>query len=112
MGGVFLLKSGRVKLHVMPDFSTSPLCSDDDVNQWLQYFEAAAPLICLTTFHSVDLGQDLRMEHTHCFSGHGDGGHYHYDTTPDQVNYEGYFNVARTLFRIDAPTLTHAIGRD
>ena len=112
MGGVFLIKSGRAKVHVMPDFSKSPLCSDDEVNKWLQYFEASAPLICLTTFHSIDKGQDLRIEHTHCFSKHGDGGHYHYDTTPDEVEYEGYFNIANILIRIDAPDVTHAIGRD
>ena len=28
------------------------------------------------------------------FSRHGDGGHYHYDTTPDEVEYVGYFNLA------------------
>ena len=28
------------------------------------------------------------------FSRHGDGGHYHYDTTPDEVEYIGYFNLA------------------
>ncbi len=41
------------------------------------------------------------MEHTHCFSEHGDSGHYHYDTTPDEVEYEGYFVPAETIYRID-----------
>lgn len=112
MGGVFLIKSGRAKLHIMPDFSTTPLNSDDDVNSWLKYFEMKAPLVCLTVFHSQDPGLDLRIEHTHCFSQHGDGGHYHYDTTPDIVEYEGYFNVAHVIHRIDAPKETHNIGRD
>jgi len=112
LGGVFLIKKGKAKLHVMPPFSQTPLCSDDEVNQWLKYFEASAPLICLTAFHSVDPGQDLRVEHTHCFSTHGEGGHYHYDTTPDEVEYEAYLNVAESVYRIDAPLESHNIGRD
>lgn len=112
MGGVFLMKQGKAKVHVMPPFSETPLCSDDEVGKWLKYFEARAPLICLTAFHSVDPGQDLRVEHTHCFSTHGEGGHYHYDTTPDEVEYEAYLNVAESVYRIDAPIETHGIGRD
>lgn len=112
MGGVFLIKTGKAKLHIMPDFSTIPLNSDEDVNQWLKYFEMKSPLVCMTVFHSNDPGLDLRIEHTHCFSQHGDGGHYHYDTTPDIVEYEGYFNIAEKIYRIDAPKETHNIGRD
>ena len=55
---------------------------------------------------------DLRMEHFHGFSDHGDGGHYHYDTTPDDVQYVGYFNVGEYMYRVDRPTTTHMIGRD
>lgn len=65
-------------------------------------------LFCL--LHLQDL--DLRMEHFHCYSNHGDGGHYHYDTTPNEVEYRGYFNIAEYMFRIDKPLETHAIGRD
>ncbi len=36
----------------------------------------------------------LRLEHTHCFSFHGEGGHYHYDTTPADVKYVGYYSLA------------------
>ena len=55
---------------------------------------------------------DLRIEHTHCFSTHGDGGHYHQDVTPEHVVYEGYFTPAERLFRIDRPSVTHDVGRD
>ncbi|XP_041054105.1 ester hydrolase C11orf54 homolog isoform X2 [Carcharodon carcharias] len=58
------------------------------------------------------MGFDLRVEHTHCFSHHGEGGHYHYDTTPDTVEYLGYFLPAELLYRIDRPEKTHNIGRD
>ncbi|XP_048699035.1 ester hydrolase C11orf54 homolog isoform X2 [Lepidochelys kempii] len=58
------------------------------------------------------MGFDLRVEHTHCFSHHGEGGHYHNDTTPDSVQYLGYFLPAELLFRIDRPKESHMVGRD
>ena len=44
-------------------------------------------------------GLDLRVEHTHCFSHHGEGGHYYIDTTPDTVEYLGYFMPAEFVYR-------------
>lgn len=85
LGGVFVIQTGKAKLHIMPDFSQTPLTSDEDVNDWLRFFEMDSPLTCCTVLHSHDPGLDLRVEHTHCFSEHGQGGHYHYDTTPDDV---------------------------
>jgi len=41
------------------------------------------------------------MEHFHCFSEHGDGGHFHYDVTPTEAEYIGYFNIAQYMFRVD-----------
>lgn len=57
-------------------------------------------------------GLDLRVEHTHGFSHHGEGGHYYIDTTPDTVEYQGYFLPAEFIYRIDRPKDTHKIGRD
>jgi hypothetical protein len=103
IGGVFVIKKGKANLHVMPDFSKIPLESRDAVDSWLRYFDMEAPLTCLSVFHSNDPGFDLRMEHTHCFSSHNQGGHYHGDITPKEVEYEAYFNVAEVLYRIDRP---------
>jgi hypothetical protein len=50
------------------------------------------------------------VEHTHCFSAHGQGGHYHYDTTPANVEYEGYFSLAETVYHIDPPAATHQVA--
>jgi hypothetical protein len=52
------------------------------------------------------------VEHTHCFSHHGEGGHYYIDTTPDTVEYLGYFMPAEFVYRIDRPSETHEVGRD
>jgi hypothetical protein len=103
MGGVFVIKRGKANVHVMPDFSSEPLKKREDVDEWLKFYEMDSPLICLTVFHSYDPGLDLRMEHTHCFSNHGDGGHYHFDTTPEDVEYEAYLSPAELLYRIDRP---------
>lgn len=108
MGGTFVVEKGKVKAHIMPpEFSSCPLDSEEAVNKWLNFFEMEAPLVCLPVFVSRDPGFDLRLEHTHFFSHHGEGGHYHYDTTPDTVEYHGYFSPARQLYRIDQPKEAH-----
>ncbi|KAM8976507.1 ester hydrolase C11orf54 homolog [Pelodytes ibericus] len=113
IGGTFIIQEGKAKLHIMPtEYSACPLTTDDDVNKWLKFYEMKAPLICQSVFVSHDPGFDLRLEHTHCFSHHGEGGHYHNDTTPDTVYYVGYFHPAEFLYRIDKPSVTHMVGRD
>jgi len=103
IGGVFLIQKGNAKLHIMPDFSSTPLTTSEQIDKWLQYYDMKAPLVCLSSFVSHDPGLDIRVEHTHCFSNHGEGGHYHHDTTPEQVDYLGYFSPAEIFYRIDKP---------
>ena len=103
LGGVFVISKGKANLHVMPDFSPTPLVTEEQKQKWLRFYEMEAPLVCLSVLHSHDPELDLRIEHTHCFSDHGEGGHYHYDTTPEDVQYEAWFNVAEVLYRIDRP---------
>lgn len=112
MGGVFLLKNGKAKQHVMDAFSKTPLNNEEDLNNWLQFYDMEAPLINLGTFVTNEADLDLRLQHFHSFSKHGLGGHYHYDTTPDTVEYEGYFSVGKKIVRIDKPEVTHKWGRD
>ncbi|XP_038215461.1 ester hydrolase C11orf54-like [Zerene cesonia] len=112
LGGAFVLRAGKVKHHVMPDFSSSPLCSDSDVDAWLHYFEMSAPIMHVGTLVTGDMGLDLRVQHFHGYSAHGEGGHYHYDTTPAEAHYEGYFALADAVVRLDRPPATHSIGRD
>jgi hypothetical protein len=117
IGGVFLIKTGKAQFHVMPDFPPSdqlPWTKGSQVNDWLTWHEFAAPIVCLTVFHSADPGKKLglRMEHTHCFTVDGThkGGHYHHDLPVgegvEEVEYEAYFNAAKTLYRIDKPDVT------
>lgn len=56
---------------------------------------------------------DLRVQHFHSANEKiGLGGHYHYDTTPDTIEYEGYFNMADTLYRVDQPPNKLQFGKD
>lgn len=111
LGGVFLLKTGKAKQHVMDDFSKTPLHTEDDLNKWLTFHEMPAPLIAVGTFVTNEADLDLRLQHFHSFSMHGHGGHYHYDTTAESVEYEGYFNVGTRIVRIDKPVVSAAPAR-
>lgn len=109
LGGVFVIRSGKVKMHVMPDFPGEPFKEPGDVDRWLRFYDMQAPIVCLSVLHAGRDGDlNLRMEHTHCFGADGPdagqkGGHYHFDLdeTMDLVEYEGWFNVADVLYRID-----------
>lgn len=109
LGGVFLMKQGKAKQHVMDQFSETPLNTEDDLNKWLTFHEMSAPLIAVGTMVTNEADLDLRLQHFHSFSKHGHGGHYHYDTTPETVEYEGYFNVGTRIVRIDKPVVSSAV---
>lgn len=109
LGGVFVARSGKLKMHVMPHFPGKPFKNRDEVDQWLHFFDMDTPMVCLTVLHSgddKDLG--LRKSHTHCFGAddadeNRRGGHYHFDLdeTMDTVEYEGWLNVSEVLYKID-----------
>ncbi|KAG7204034.1 hypothetical protein KM043_001893 [Ampulex compressa] len=112
LGGTFLIKEGKVKQHVMADFSTTPLVNERDLNNWLHFYDMSTPLIAVGTFVSAETDLDLRVQHFHSFSHHGEGGHYHIDTTPDSIEYFGYFSLGSTLYRIDKPANSLVFGKD
>ncbi|XP_015117024.1 ester hydrolase C11orf54 homolog [Diachasma alloeum] len=112
LGGTFLFKQGKVRQHVMRDFSTAPLTTENALNNWLKFYEMSAPLVAVGTFVSAQTDLDLRVQHFHSFSHHGEGGHYHIDTTPDIAEYLGYFGVAESLYRIDQPAVCVDFGKD
>lgn len=113
LGGVFNIGEGKAKFHVMPDFSPCPINTNEDVNNWLKFYEVSSPLTVLSVFISRDPDLDLRVEHSHGWGLDGkQGGHYHYDTTPECVQYTGYYNLAQAVYRIDRPVETHQVGRD
>ena len=54
LGGVFVIKKGKVKQHVMPDFSNREISSEDDLNKWLKFYEMNTPLIAVGTLVNND----------------------------------------------------------
>lgn len=106
------MKKGSARQHVMRDFSKTPIHTEEQLNDWLKFYEMPATLIALGTLVTDEADMDLRLQHFHSFSTHGWGGHYHNDTTPDIAEYEGYFNVAEKVVRVDKPINTHKMGRD
>lgn len=101
LGGVFVMKSGSAFVHVMDDFSETPINTDEDLNNWLTFHQVQAPLIALGDFVSQETDFKLRLQHFHSYSRHNQGGHYHHDTTPSIVEYEGYFNIVNRIIIVD-----------
>ncbi|ODM93738.1 Ester hydrolase C11orf54, partial [Orchesella cincta] len=115
LGGLFTVTLSDTKIHVMRDFSNTPLESDDDVNNWLKFFHIKPPMLFQSVLVSSDPGLDLRIEHAHGWNLNGErseAGHYHYDDMPDTVEYHGIYAVAQKIIRIDRPQETHQLGRD
>ncbi|RLU16321.1 hypothetical protein DMN91_012081 [Ooceraea biroi] len=113
MGGTFVMRNGKIKQHVMRDFSKTPLNSEAELNNWLRFYEMETPLTAVGTFVSAETDLDLRVQHFHSASDENKlGGHYHIDTTPDTIEYEGYFNVATIIHRVDQPANKLQFGKD
>ena len=112
LGGAFLMRDGKIKQHVMRDFSTTPLTTEAKLNNWLRFYNMSTPLVAVGTFVSSESDVDLRVQHFHSFSNHGEGGHYHIDTTPETIEYLGYFNLGATLYRVDQPESGVLFGKD
>ena len=112
LGGAFLMSDGKIKQHVMRDFSTTPLNTEAQLNNWLHFYNMSTPLVAVGTFVSSESDVDLRVQHFHSFSNHGEGGHYHIDTTPETIEYLGYFNLGATLYRVDQPETGVQFGKD
>lgn len=107
MGGIIKVSNGKVKAHIMPDFSKTKLETDEQVNDWLNFFEMGPDLVMFSTFITGDPSPNknmhLRLEHTHFHSTKRtchEGGHYHHDVSND-IEYEGYLNIAEYIYRIE-----------
>jgi len=50
LGGMFkILKGGKAHQHVMRDFSTTPIHTDEDVNNWLKFYDMPGELTAVGT---------------------------------------------------------------
>lgn len=55
VGGVFLIKQGKAKHHVMRDFSKTPIINEEQLNKWLKFYNMSAPIISVGTFVNSDM---------------------------------------------------------
>ena len=115
MGGIFTVLSGQVRAHISPDYDRIPFkYYDQERNEvirqdFLKFYEGMGPdLMCMSVLWTGDpTGGDLHLrgshEHTHFFNtaGRAEGGHYHYDVTPESIAYTGYFHLAERVVRVN-----------
>ncbi|MEL0117225.1 MAG: DUF1907 domain-containing protein [Pelagibacteraceae bacterium] len=114
LGGIFRVIKGQIRAHVQPDYEDIKheyydpklmKCTKD----FLQFYEPVGPnLQCYSVLWTGDPTEgklNLREsgEHTHFydFKNKSCSGHYHFDVTPDEIEYEGYFNTADTVYRVN-----------
>ena len=114
LAGVFRVLKGKIRSHVQPDYADIKheyydpklmKCTKD----FLQFYEPVGPeLQCYSVLWTGDpTGNKLNLresgEHTH-FHSYNDiknAGHYHFDVTPNEIEYECYFNTAEEVYRVN-----------
>ena len=114
LAGVFRIINGKIRSHVQPDYKDIKHKYYDSklmkcVKDFLQFYEPVGPeLQCYSVLWTGDpTGGNLNLresgEHTHfhSYNHYKDAGHYHFDVTPDEIEYEGYFNTAKEVHRVN-----------
>lgn len=114
LGGTFKVEAGKIRSHVMPDYECIGYQyydteKEEVIRDFLQFYEHMGPnLLCFTVLWTGDpTGATLNLrdsgEHTHFYTmtDKPEAGHYHYDVTPDEIHYLGYFNLAHELYRVN-----------
>ena len=114
LAGVFRILKGKIKSHVQPDYADIKHEYYDQeqmkcVKDFLQFYEPVGPeLQGYSILWTGDpTGGDLNLresgEHTHfhSYTKENIAGHYHFDVTPEEIEYEGYFNTAEEVHRVN-----------
>lgn len=69
VGGAFLFKEGKAKHHVMRDFSKTPLENEEQMNNWLKFYNMSAPMITVGTFVNADMVNNFNFVFVITFCG-------------------------------------------
>jgi len=114
LSGVFRVLDGKIRSHVQPDYKDIKHEYYDPkqmkcVKDFLQFYEPVGPkLQCYSILWTGDpTGGELNLresgEHTHfhSYEHDRDAGHYHFDVSPEEIEYEGYFNTATEVHRVN-----------
>ena len=114
LAGVFRILNGKIKSHVQPDYDTIKHEYYDPkqmkcIKDFLKFYEPIGPHFqCYSILWTGDpTGGKLNLresgEHTHfhSYKGTQDAGHYHFDVTPEEIEYECYFNIPEEVHRVN-----------
>ncbi|XP_033229694.1 ester hydrolase C11orf54 homolog [Belonocnema kinseyi] len=93
LGGIFLTKHGELTQHVLESGTTEVT---------FLYYNMSAPIISAGAIVSSETDLAFAPYHFHGFSHLKSCGHYHFDVTPDEIEYLGYFTPAKVISRVKA----------
>ena len=114
LAGIFRVLKGQIKSHVQPDYADIKHEYYDAkqmkcVKDFLQFYEPVGPelqgySVLWTgdpTGGNLDLRESGEHTHFHSYTKENVAGHYHFDVTPNDIEYEGYFNIAKEVHRVN-----------
>ena len=114
LAGVFRVLNGKIRSHVQPDYKDIKHEYYDPkqmkcVKDFLQFYEPIGPHFqCYSVLWTndpsggkLDLRESGEHTHFHSYKGAQDAGHYHFDVTPKEIEYECYFNIAEEVHRVN-----------
>ena len=114
LAGVFRILNGKIRSHVQPDYKDIKHEYYDPeqmkcVKDFLQFYEPVGPELqgyCVLwtgdpTGGNLNLRESGEHTHFHSYTKKNVAGHYHFDVTPEEIEYEGYFNTAEEVHRVN-----------
>ena len=114
LAGVFRILKGKIRSHVQPDYKDIKHEYYDPeqmkcVKDFLQFYEPVGPELqgyCVLwtgdpTGGNLNLRESGEHTHFHSYTKENVAGHYHFDVTPEEIEYEGYFNTAEEVHRVN-----------
>ncbi len=114
LAGVFRILNGKIRSHVQPDYKDIKHEYYDPeqmkcVKDFLQFYEPVGPELqgyCVLwtgdpTGGNLNLRESGEHTHFHSYTNENVAGHYHFDVTPNEIEYEGYFNTAAEVHRVN-----------
>ena len=114
LAGIFRVLKGKIKSHIQPDYEDIKHDYYDAkqmkcVKDFLQFYQPVGSEIqCYTvlwtgdpTGGSMNLRESSEHTHFHSYNDKQEAGHYHCDVTPEEIEYECYFNTADEIYRIN-----------
>jgi hypothetical protein len=114
LAGVFRILNGKIRSHVQPDYKDIKHEYYDSeqmkcVKDFLQFYEPVGPELqgyCVLwtgdpTGGNLNLRESGEHTHFHSYTKENVAGHYHFDVTPEEIEYEGYFNTAEDVHRVN-----------